>query len=290
MNQLLRKEKVRKRPLLGISSSSYNIPWKNDGGMNSVLYQRARYLCIKEGKTYDKFTPEEISSVVDRPLSWSRKVSDPIPETKKLISQKTCKSQKIYDGPRKKDFRDLVMSYMSADHNDTTLLLETDQFLYVKDMPLQNYIVPERNFDTYISMMKNAPVPMDIRYGDILNMDLSILNFNQAFLDFCDTFDTCELALRRGVIPLSRCDVLAFTFCLRMRKCNVDNFEDSKYAYTDLGRGMSVIIEISNLFGGHAIKEWIIYRDPHVPMLGIIMTKSNSVMYKHDIKAEHLMR
>ena len=155
-----------------------------------------------------------------------------------------------------------------------TLVLESDELHFVSQLPDHRFVVFEKNKETFSKLVKLAqtvaPNIIAIRKSDVskcAKLSPELLKFIEkdwwyeyAFLDFCDSIQTNIPKLYRIKGMLDNSLYIAFTFCLRRGKKEMESYK------------CSIIKTLQTIFRNHEFDYEDTYRDS-AAMFGIILKR-----------------
>ena len=184
-------------------------------------------------------------------------------ETRKTRERGKTKT-KTYCSIHKNEFRERVIEiFKSLDEGSLILALESPEFLFVDRLKEYNFIVFENDSEQFKKMVEcNRENVKSIYHADVSAARMLSERFNAMFLDFCNTFDNNVERIELLLSKIERCGILAFTFCLRGNK---KEMEDYKF---------DLIKKLGSLLPDFQLEYAISYRDG-APMVGIILKENN---------------
>ncbi len=192
-------------------------------------------------------------------------------KSKKEIKDSIGKSLiKSYNAANKNKFRDIVIKSfrgngdINTPNEDYILALESSELLFVDALKEFPFIIFELDKQTY-ARIKNANRDniINVYNTDVVNAASLFKKFKYAFLDFCDTFDSNEEKLKILHDKLIFCDQLAFTFCLRRGKKELQDYK------------FDLIKRISKIFPNFYLEYGEAYKDG-APMVGLIFKRTKT--------------
>lgn len=171
-----------------------------------------------------------------------------------------------YDRPIKNIIRAKILSYIENYPINSILTLESEDFLFSKELPQSKIFVFENNLNTFKKMRLKKPKNVVLSYGDVSNFKEYNSNVDFIYLDFCYTFSTAKEIIYNLKENIRKARLFAVTFCTwdETKEPNGD------YQFDLINKLQTIIgINFKVLFGqGYRDKE-------HSTMVTIIMENPN---------------
>jgi hypothetical protein len=182
------------------------------------------------------------------------------------ILEEKQNQEKTYDVKLKNKFRKKVIEFFHK--GATTLALESQEFLFVDNLPDCEFILFEHDYETYKKLVSgNRKNALHIFNADISAARFLAEDITQAYLDFCCTFETAIPSIVAIYPKLRRCDKIAITFCLRGNKKEIEDYK------------FDLLKKIQDLFEHFKLEYATSYRDG-APMVGLLLSNRFKEVWK----------